>query len=119
MSSVAGVRYSNRSVSRSAFQKCMGRVPSDEKIPDDMSAEDKCTVSGIDQDGNNGDPSESPRFQCPAEQWWSFINQWKAERETLRLVYRTPAAELIQTFYCQITSLHGTTQSHSRTEMST
>ena len=22
----------------------MGRVPSDEKIPDDMSAEDKCTV---------------------------------------------------------------------------
>ena len=47
------------------------------------------------------------------------IHQWKAERETLRLVYRTPAAELIQTFYCQITSLHGTTQSHSRTEMST
>ena len=44
MSSAAGVRYSNRSVSRSAFQKCMGRVPSDEKIPDDMSAEDKCTV---------------------------------------------------------------------------
>ena len=44
MSSAAGVRYSNRSVSRSAFQKCMGRVPSDGKIPDDMSAEDKCTV---------------------------------------------------------------------------
>ena len=44
MISAADVRYSNRSVSRSAFQKCMGRVPSDGKIPDDMSAEGKCTV---------------------------------------------------------------------------
>eukprot|EP01044_Picomonas_judraskeda_P007758 COSAG03_NODE_851_length_5634_cov_2.593315_4_plen_182_part_00 len=33
--SAEGVRYSNRRVSRSAFQKCMGRVPSDEKIRDD------------------------------------------------------------------------------------
>ena len=48
MSSAAGVRYSNRSVLRSAFQKCMGRVPSDEKIPGDMSAEDKCTVVHVD-----------------------------------------------------------------------
>eukprot|EP01043_Picozoa_sp_COSAG02_P058721 COSAG02_NODE_7356_length_3048_cov_8.873177_1_plen_91_part_10 len=30
------------------------------------------------------------------------IHFWKAERETLRLLYRTPAAELIQTFYRQI-----------------
>ena len=29
------------------------------------------------------------------------IHFWKAERETLRLLYRTPAAELIQTFYRQ------------------
>ena len=36
MISAADVRYSNRSVSRSAFQKCMGRVPSDGKIPDDI-----------------------------------------------------------------------------------
>mgnify|MGYP003335619770 CR=1 FL=1 len=51
MSSAAGVRYSNRSVSRSAFQKCMGRVPSDEKFPDDMSAEGKCTVVEIVRSG--------------------------------------------------------------------
>ena len=42
--SAEGVRYTNRSVWLSAFRKCMGRVPSDEKIPDDMSDEDKCTV---------------------------------------------------------------------------
>ena len=41
-----GVRYTNR-VLLSGFRKCMGRVPSDEKIPDDTSAEDKCTVPGM------------------------------------------------------------------------
>ena len=44
MISAEGVRYTDRSVWLSAFRKCMGRVPSDEKIPDDMSDEDKCTV---------------------------------------------------------------------------
>ena len=44
MMSAEGIRYTNRSVWLSAFRKCMGRVPSDEKIPDDMSDEDKCTV---------------------------------------------------------------------------
>ena len=44
MTSAEGVRYTDRSVWLSAFRKCMGRVPSDEKIPDDMSDEDKCTV---------------------------------------------------------------------------
>ena len=34
------------------------------------------------------------------------IHFWKAERETLRLLYRTPAAEIIQTFYRQINYLH-------------
>ena len=34
------------------------------------------------------------------------IHFWKAERETLRSLYRTPAAELIQTFYRQINYLH-------------
>ena len=33
------------------------------------------------------------------------IHFWKAESETLRLLYRTPAAELILTFYRQINYL--------------
>jgi len=45
------------------------------------------------------------------------IHFWKAERETLRLLYRTPAAELIQTFYRQINYLHAECESLWGTEM--
>jgi hypothetical protein len=44
MSSAEDVQNTNGILTLPRFQKCMGRVPSDEKIPDDMSAEDKCTV---------------------------------------------------------------------------
>jgi hypothetical protein len=48
MSSAEDVLVQNTSgiLALPRFQKCtcMGRVPSDEKIPDDMSDEDKCTV---------------------------------------------------------------------------
>ena len=44
MISAAGVRYAVGKLTASRFHRCMGRVPSDEKIPDDMSAEGKCTV---------------------------------------------------------------------------
>ena len=44
MSSAADVQNTNGILTLPRFQKCMGRVPSDEKIPDDMSEEDKCTV---------------------------------------------------------------------------
>jgi hypothetical protein len=44
MSSAEDVQNTNGILLLPRFQKCMGRVPSDEKIPDDMSEEDKCTV---------------------------------------------------------------------------
>ena len=44
MISAAGVRYAVGKLTASRFHRCMGRVPSDEKIPEDMSAEGKCTV---------------------------------------------------------------------------
>ena len=47
MSSAEDVQNTNGILTLPRFQKCMGRVPSDEKIPDDMSAEDKCTVQGL------------------------------------------------------------------------
>ena len=46
MSSAEDVQNTNGILALPRFQKCMGRVPSDEKIPDDMSEEDKCTVLG-------------------------------------------------------------------------
>ena len=46
------------------------------------------------------------------------IHFWKAERETLRLLYRTPSAELIQTFYRQINYLHAECESLWGTGMS-
>ena len=46
MISAAGVRYAVGKLTASRFHRCMGRVPSDEKTPDDMSAEGKCTVRG-------------------------------------------------------------------------
>ena len=46
------------------------------------------------------------------------IHQWKAERATLPLVYRTSEAELIQTFYRQINYLHAECESLWGTEMS-
>ena len=45
------------------------------------------------------------------------IHFWKAERETLRLLYRTSAAEIIQTFYRQINFLHADCESLWGTEM--
>eukprot|EP01043_Picozoa_sp_COSAG02_P040262 COSAG02_NODE_3243_length_7108_cov_5.440291_6_plen_71_part_00 len=44
MSSAEDVQNTNGILALPRFQKCMGRVPSDEKIPDDMSDEGKCTV---------------------------------------------------------------------------
>ena len=44
MSSAEDVQNTNGILTLPRFQKCMGRVPSDEKIPDDMSDEGKCTV---------------------------------------------------------------------------
>ena len=44
MISAAGVRYAVGKLTASRFHRCMGRVPSDEKTPDDTSAEGKCTV---------------------------------------------------------------------------
>ena len=44
MSSAEDVQNTNGILTLPRFQKCMGRVPSDEKIPGDMSEEDKCTV---------------------------------------------------------------------------
>ena len=44
MSSAEDVQNTNGILTLPRFQKCIGRVPSDEKIPGDMSAEDKCTV---------------------------------------------------------------------------
>ena len=45
MSSAEDVQNTNGILTLPRFQKCMGRVPSDEKIPDDMSDEGKCTVN--------------------------------------------------------------------------
>ena len=44
MSSAEDVQNTNGILTLPRFQKCMGRVPSDEKIPGDMSDEGKCTV---------------------------------------------------------------------------
>ena len=44
MISAAGVLYIVGKLRAWRFHQGMGRVPSDEKIPDDMSAEGKCTV---------------------------------------------------------------------------
>ena len=44
MSSAADVQNTNGILTLPRFQKCMGRVPSDEKFPGDMSDEGKCTV---------------------------------------------------------------------------
>jgi hypothetical protein len=46
MSSAEDVQNTNGILTLPRFQKCMGRVPSDEKIPGDMSDEGKCTVQG-------------------------------------------------------------------------
>ena len=47
MSSAEDVQNTNGILALPRFQKCLGRVPSDEKIPDDMSDEGKCTVCRI------------------------------------------------------------------------
>ena len=52
MSSAEDVQNTNGILALPRFQKCMGRVPSDEKIPDDMSDEGKCTVQ-LETDGQS------------------------------------------------------------------
>eukprot|EP01043_Picozoa_sp_COSAG02_P014783 COSAG02_NODE_615_length_19511_cov_64.132701_18_plen_76_part_00 len=44
MSSAEDVQNTNGILTLPRFQKCMGRVLSDQKIPGDMSDEGKCTV---------------------------------------------------------------------------
>ena len=47
MISAEGVRYGVGKLTASRFHRCMGRVPSDEKIPGHTSAEGKCTVPSV------------------------------------------------------------------------